>query len=163
MLLTEEQARTLRQSTTPVEILDPTTQRAYMLLAREQYERVRDMLNTPTLHPTDEVETAVDLIPEGILRSQQAFWRNLPALLAQENRRGQWVCYQGEECIGIAADDADLICTCLRRGLPDDSYYLGRIEPHNRPPWEIEEVAPVEHKYAAEQSHPSGDSPARMP
>ena len=62
-------------------------------------------------------------IPPGILRSQEAFWRDLPHLLSQRKLRGRWVCYHGDERVGIGTYD-ELIRRCIRRGIPDDAFYL---------------------------------------
>jgi hypothetical protein len=135
MHLTEEQARTLRQSSAPVEVIDPETQRAYILLAREQYECIRHLLSTEGSAPA----AVSPAIPSGIRRSQEAYWRELPQLLRTRNHLGKWVCYHGDERIGIGTHE-ELIRECLRRGLPDDAYDLGVIAPRDRPPWEPEEV-----------------------
>ena len=45
-------------------------------------------------------------IPEGILRSQDAFFRDLPELLKDESLRGLWVIYHGDERIGVAHEEA---------------------------------------------------------
>ena len=73
--------------------------------------------------------TAERTIPEGIQRSQQALRRALPELLAKPKYYHQWVAYHGEERIGIAQEKTDLIRECLRRGLPDDEYDVGWIDP----------------------------------
>jgi hypothetical protein len=140
MHLTEEQARQVRTSPEPVELLDPTTQQAYVLLAREQYERVRTLLAGPTQPPAPGPETAIDIIPPGILRSQQAYWNDLPELLGNPSNHGKWVCYHDSERIGIGHTQRQLIRECLRRGLPDDAYYTDIIEPRSGAPWEVEEI-----------------------
>ena len=35
-----------------------------------------------------------------VLRSQQAFWRDLPELLKDERNHGKWVAYHGERAGG---------------------------------------------------------------
>jgi hypothetical protein len=93
-------------------------------------------------------------IPPGILRSQRAFWRNLPYLLSQRKLRGRWVCYHGREQIGDGAYDA-LIWECGRRGISDDAFYLGQIRRRELPPWESEEVEPLgPHHREAEPTEP---------
>ena len=79
-------------------------------------------------------------IPPGILRSQQAFWRDLPELLRNRRNRGRWAAYHGDERIGVDADDRKLLREIRRRGISADDYYLGRIEPEDQPPWEPIEV-----------------------
>jgi hypothetical protein len=77
-------------------------------------------------------------IPPGIGRAQRAFWRDLPELLTDERNHGKWVAYQGDERIGIARTEAELIRECVQRGLRDDEYDLDVIEAKARPPWEPE-------------------------
>jgi len=79
-------------------------------------------------------------IPPGILRSQEAFWRDLPDLLRNRKNLGKWVGYHKEERIGIARDKTTLIREILRRGVPRDEYYLDKIEADCQPPWEPVEV-----------------------
>ncbi len=92
--------------------------------------------------PAQGVAEDAPVIPAGILRSQQAFWRDLPHLLSQRKLRGRWVCYHGDERIGIGTYE-ELIRQCLGRGIPDDAFYLGRIRPQELPPWEPEDVEPL--------------------
>lgn len=79
-------------------------------------------------------------VAPGILRSQQAFWRDLPELLKNKSNHGKWVCYHGDEQVGIARTKRELIQECLRRGFKDDEYDFEVIEPRDSPPWEPEEV-----------------------
>jgi hypothetical protein len=133
--LTAEQRRLLEQAgDEPVRIEDPETQRTYMLIRAELYERVRDLLEPKSIHDLD--------VPEGIRKSQEAFWRSLPQLLSHRRLREQWVCYHGDEQVGIGTYEA-LIRECCRRGIADDAYYLGQIYPRELPPWEPEEVEPL--------------------
>jgi hypothetical protein len=106
-------------------------------VAQEQYERVRSLLEQPTAPEPSQPDFEV---AQGILRSQQAFWRDLPELLKNKRNRNKWVCYHGDERIGIAKSDVPLIKECLRRNLPDDSYDLFVIREHDLAPWEVEEV-----------------------
>jgi len=124
----------------PLEVIDPATGRQYMLLAREQYERVRQLLE-----PGDSSTAITSAIPPGVLRSQQAFWRDLPGLVAQTRLRGHWVLYHGDERIGMAQDANELIRECVRRQLPDDCCFLATILPRRLAPWEIEDVEAPEH------------------
>jgi hypothetical protein len=123
-----------------VEPVNAGTQEGYVLSDQEQCEPERSLLEQKSQH---ELSSAIDEIPPGILRSQQAFWRELPELLKAKKNRGQWVCYHGDERVGISADDVPLIRECLRRGIPDDSYYVAMIRARNIAPWEIEEVEPL--------------------
>ena len=140
--LTDQQRQVVQeQAGGPVEVIDPDTRCAYVIVAREQYERMRSLIGSEQ-EPSHRVAEVAPGIPPGILRSQQAFWRDLPHLLSQRKLREQWVCYHGDERIGIGAY-RDLIRECIRRGIPDDAFYLGRISPHAIPPWEPEDVEPL--------------------
>jgi|SRR5947209_7321635 len=156
--LTEEQRRRIEaEPGRPVEVVNPATNRVYVLLAREQYEKVRSLLVSPPVPPPQE-GAAAGQIPPGILRSQQAFWRDLPRLLSQKKLCGQWVCYHGDERVGIATYE-ELIRECLRRGLRDDEYDLHVIEPRARPPWEPVEIEAGGHEVGddVETDGQSGD------
>lgn len=132
--LTDDQRQALQaEQGKPLDVVDPATKQHYVLLAQEQYERVRNLLETPSA-------PAMTGVPPGILRSQQAFWRDLPALLKEKKNHGKWVCYHGDERIGISVKSDDLIRECLRRGLKEDQYDLDVIERRVRPAWEVEEV-----------------------
>ena len=140
--LTEQQRRAVEEQVGgPVELIDPDTQRAYVLLAREQYERICSLVESDR-KPIHSAAEIAEGIPPGILRSQQAYWSDLPDLLSQRKLRGRWVCYHGGERIGIGTYD-DLIRECGRRGIRDDAFYLGRIRPQELPPWEPEDVEPL--------------------
>ena len=52
-----------------------------------------------------------------VLRSQQAFWRDLPGLLKDRRNRGKWAAYHGEERVAIARSEVDAYQACFRRGL----------------------------------------------
>jgi hypothetical protein len=136
--LTEQQRRVVQeQAGRPVEVIDPSTQSAYVLIARDQYERVRPLLQAepaPAAPPGPPAD-----IPPGIRRSQEALRRALPELLRHKRLQRQWVAYHGDERIGIAPDEATLVRECLRRGLADDQYYVGWIDPS-----ELVEVQEIE-------------------
>jgi hypothetical protein len=119
----------------PVEIVDPDTQRSYMLVARELFERARPMLDNLPPAPASSGQRSIE-IPPGIRRSQEAFWRDLQDLLKQRSWRGQWVCYCGDERIGIAKTKTKLVWRCLKRGLDRREFYVGYIEERFAPPWE---------------------------
>jgi hypothetical protein len=142
--LTDEQRQALRaEHGKPVDVVDPATRQRYVLLLQEQYERVRSLLERGEVPARREW---AGIIPPGILRSQEAFWRDLPQMLKDKRNHGKWVCYQGDERIGIARTEAELIRECLRRGLRDDAYDLDVIEPRAIPPWEPEEIEPGGHE-----------------
>lgn len=68
-------------------------------------------------------------IPEGIRRSREALKRDLPALLTDRRLHGKCVAYHGTDRIGIGRE-LDLLREAYRRGLRDDQFYLGVIEPN---------------------------------
>ncbi len=136
--LTEQQRRMVEgHAGGPIEVIDPDSQCLYMLIAHEQFEKVRFLLDEmPSASPA---ESSFKVSPI-MLRSQQAFWRDLPELLKQRKLRRWWVCYHGDERIGVAKSDAELVRTCLKRGLERGQFYLGRVEEEPTPPWEITEM-----------------------
>jgi hypothetical protein len=76
-------------------------------------------------------------IPEGIRRSQDAIFRDLPDLLNDESLLGQCVAYCGDERIGISPSDEPLIREIDRRGIKDDEFDLFVISPQGREPEEV--------------------------
>lgn len=136
--LTEQQ----RQQVTehgggPVEVVDPVSRRGYVLIAKEQYERVRAVLEAAAPAPPAEAAPAVSPL---MLRSQQAYWRELPELLKDGKLHRQRVCYHGDQRIGTARTDAELVRRCLRLGLQRGDFYIGWIEERPTPPWEPPDV-----------------------
>jgi hypothetical protein len=109
-----------------VRIEDPETHAAYVILKAEVYERMKPLL-----------ENRHDEIPEGIRRSQDAFFRDLPELLRDESLLGQCVAYRGDERIGIAPSDEPLLREINRRRIKDDEFDLFVIKPQNREPEEM--------------------------
>jgi len=132
--LTEEQRQALLAEGMPVDVVDPATQQRYVLLAREHYERVRALLEQETARETQEPSAG---IPPGILRSQQAYWRDLPELMKLKSRKHQWVAYQGDARIGFGRTNVELYQACLRRGLERSEFYVGKLvaDPEGIPPW----------------------------
>ncbi len=133
--LTEQQRQMVaEQAGRPIDVIDPDTQHAYVLIARDQFEKVRSMLDESPQSPSP--SQASFEIPPGIRRSQEAFWRDLPNLLKQKKLIGRWVCYHGDEQIGVAKTDTELVQACLRRGLKRNEFYVGWINELPAPPWE---------------------------
>src|SRR4051812_28070386 len=98
--LTDEQQRVLEQGKA-VEVVDPTTVRTFVVLPREEYERMRSLLKkAPGPAPVSAGADACP-IPPGIRRSQEAYWRDLPELLKRKSRTRRWVGYHGDERIGF--------------------------------------------------------------
>ncbi len=125
MTITPEQRHEIEQAGA-IRIEDPETHAAYVILKTEVYERIKPLLTK-----------GQDEIPEGIRRSQDAFFRDLPELLRDEGLLGQCVAYCGDERIGIAPSDEPLIRKINRRGIKDDEFDLFIIRPQDR---ELEEV-----------------------
>jgi hypothetical protein len=117
--LTEQQRR-LAQEGQPIDVIDPQTNEAYVLLARQRFEQIRPLLIPQP--PQQEV-------PEGIRLSQEAFRRDLPQLLQQKRLKGQWAAYHRNERIALGSHAALLIQQCFERGLDDDELYVGWIDP----------------------------------
>jgi hypothetical protein len=59
------------------------------------------------------------------------FRRDLPRLL--EQRPGQWVAYHGDQLVGFAKTDLELIQECIRRGYRGRDYVVAPIEPEHHP------------------------------
>jgi hypothetical protein len=127
--LTEEQQRRLQaEPGKPIAVVDPATNQRYVLLACDQYERVQPLLESTT------PEQQISIAPM-MLRSQQAFWRDLPALLPRRSRQCRYVAYHGDERIEFGRTHSELYQVCLRRGLPRGDFYVGLIEERDNPPW----------------------------
>lgn len=129
--LTPEQRRLIDQAgDEPVPIEDPETLEGFILMRRRVYDQLRQ---------AEEPEPVNDLvISEGIRKSQEAFYRDLPELLKDRRLRGRCVAYHGDERIGIARDDMVLIRECQRRGLKREEYDVLIIEPQSDEPEEID-------------------------
>jgi hypothetical protein len=98
------------------------------ILARLQ-ARARQTLERQAATPPDTKSSESTMqIPPGIKRSQEALRRDLPELLENKKLFHRWVAYHGEERIGIARTQTELIVECIRRGFEDDEYYVGWID-----------------------------------
>jgi hypothetical protein len=64
-------------------------------------------------------------------------------LLRNKRNHGRWAAYDGDEWIGTARTHAELIREIKRRGVSQDDYYVGRIQPQDQAPWEPIEVEPI--------------------
>lgn len=136
-VLTPEQRRAVEQAgESPVRFEDPETHAAYVLLKAELYERFKPFVESKAeVDPQPRID---EEIPEGIRRSQDAFFRDLPELLKERRLRGRWIAYHGDERIGVADDDEPLIRECLKRGLKREEYDLFIIRPQSREPEQVD-------------------------
>ncbi len=131
--LTEEQSRAIAFSgEQPPSAIDPRTNTAYVLLSADMYERARALLEQapPAATPAPRVAIAPTM-----LRSQKAFWHDLPELLKLKSKERQWVAYHGEERVGFGKSQTELYQECLHRGVQRGDFYVGKIEEDETPPW----------------------------
>lgn len=136
--LTAEQRRVLQvEQGKPIDVIDTATQQHYVLLAQEQYERVRSLLEKPS--PVTHAEPRVPIAPM-MLQSQRAFWRDLPELLKSQATERPWVAYHAAERIGFGKTQTEVYQECFRRGLKRGEFYVGKIEEDETPPWGTLEV-----------------------
>ena len=114
----------------PVQIIDPVTSDAYVLLRAEVYARLADVVERPATKPRSE-------IPPLVLQSQKAFWRDLPELLKVKRNHKTWAAYHGDERVAITRSDVEAYQECFRRGLKHEEFYVGRlkVDPDGIPPW----------------------------
>lgn len=114
----------------PVAIVDPLTHDDYVLIRAEEYERLAGERPAMTHEPSPDIAPMV-------LRSMQAFWRDLPGLLQKRRNRKKWAAYHGDERVIIARSEVDAYQECFRRGLVRGEFYVGwlREEPEEVPPW----------------------------
>ena len=76
----------------------------------------------------DEIPSDEELgVPLMVVRSRQAFLRDLPQLLHERPR--QWVAYHGDEQLGFAKTRAELYQACLGQGLNREDFLVCSIEP----------------------------------
>lgn len=128
--LTDQQEQQVQQGN-PVEVVDPRTQRSYLLVAPEQLARMHEVRPEPL--------PGIGVAP-GIRASQEAYWKDLPTLLALKSESREWVAYCGNQQIGFARTMAELYEECNRRGLKATDFYVDRLEPRALPPWEEEVI-----------------------
>lgn len=129
--LTAEQRRLIEEAgDRPVRIEDPELHQAYVLIRADLYERVRDVLEPGSIFDVS--------VPEGIRRSQEGFFRDLPRLLQDRKLHGRFVAYHGDERVKIARSEPAVIRECLRRGLRPDQYDIFVIRPQSSEPEEVD-------------------------
>ena len=66
-------------------------------------------------------------VPPMVVRSRDAFLRDLPCLLGERPR--EWVAYHGDAQLGFAKTRTELYQECLRRGLNPEEFLVCSIEP----------------------------------
>lgn len=127
--LSTEQRQAMAQGQ-PVRIIDPETQDSYVLFRAVDYARLEGAVPRPAGPPRPEFSPMV-------LRSEQAFWRDLPELLKSRWNRGKWVAYHGEQRVALARSSVDAYQECFRRGLKHEEFYVGKVkaDPDGIPPW----------------------------
>jgi hypothetical protein len=127
--LDTEQRQAIAQGQ-PVRIVDPLTHDTYVLVRDEEYARLVEATRRAAGQPNPEIKPMV-------LRSMQAFWRDLPRLLMHRRNHRKWAAYHGDERVAITRDDVDAYQACFRRGLHRGEFYVGKLEPapDGIPPW----------------------------
>jgi hypothetical protein len=127
--LNAEQRRLMAQGE-PVRVIDPSTKDTYIVVRAEAYEGQAPQ-------PRRTAEPLKSDIPPLMLRSQQAFWHELPELLKDQRNQGKWVAYNGAERVAFARSDVEAYKECFGRGLKLGEFYVGRLEadPEGVPPW----------------------------
>ena len=91
-----------------------------------------------TKQDAEKVDERFPNTPIGIVRSRDAFLRDLPGLLANPKYDRWCAAYCGDERIGVAESHIELVRECLRRGLKRDQYYIGCIFPQSDEEEEID-------------------------
>jgi hypothetical protein len=134
--LTDQQRQAIQaEPGMPVDVVDPATKQAYVIVAREQYEQYERMRMLLGERPP----TTTPVCPAGMtplmLQSQRAFWHDLSELLTLKSRKRRWVAYHGDVRIGFGRTDTELYQECFRRGLRRGEFYVGFLEPLETPPW----------------------------
>ncbi len=114
----------------PVRIVDPLTDDACVLVRAEDYARLAGVRQRPAGQPHPE-------IPPLILRSQQAFWQDLPGLLMDRRNHRNWAVYHGDDRVTVARSKVDAYQECFRQGLNRGEFYFGKLDAHpdGIPPW----------------------------
>ena len=87
---------------------------------------------------TDAVDERYPDTPIGIVRSRDAFLRDLPALLANPKYDRWSVVYCGDKRIAMAKSLADVTRVCRELRLQEDEIYIGCVFPHGEDDEEVE-------------------------
>jgi hypothetical protein len=125
--LTPEQRQAAKHGE-PVWVVDQATQDAYVVLRADVFERMAGLQHVPEQQPPPGIH------PQ-LLRSMQAYWRDLPALLPRRSRSRRFVAYHGDDRIGFGRTQTELARVCFRRGLQRGQFYVGLLEEREAPPW----------------------------
>src|SRR6266436_5222609 len=88
--------------------------------------------------PAETVDPRYPIAPIGIVRSRDAFLRDLPALLANPKYDRWLAVYCGNERIALAETHDEIIRQCKERDLKEDEYYMGCIGSHGEDDDEFE-------------------------
>jgi hypothetical protein len=127
--LDPEQRQAIAQGQ-PVQIIDPLTHDAYVVVRAGEYARLTGAPRRAAGEPNPE-------IPPMILRAQRAFWRDLPGLLLDRRNHRKWAAFHGDERVIIARSEVEAYQECFRRGLDRGEFYVGKLaaDPDGIPPW----------------------------
>jgi hypothetical protein len=129
-----------------VRLEDPQTRQTYVLLKAEVYESIREILGdewrlaaiAPKAVGNAARRMEEGAVPDGIRRSQEAFFRDLPGLLKDRELRGRWVAYNRDARITIGTTQTDVIKECNRRGLESSEYDVFVVEPQGQEPEDVD-------------------------
>src|SRR4051794_36152881 len=146
--LTDDQRRTLEtQPDQAIRLVDPETQLPLVLLRAERYERLCG--NGHDEGQQSQIRT--EMSPE-VQVARAAFFRDLPALLKQKKRRGQWVVYRGDRRLWFGRTETELYRKCFGRGMKDETFFVGMIVPQSPEP---ETVDPHLWEFTDEPEYPA--------
>jgi hypothetical protein len=79
----------------------------------------------------DAVDPRYPNTPIGIVRSRDAFLRDLPALLANPKYDRWSVAYCGDERIALAESLAEVTRACRNRAVRENECFIGCVFPHS--------------------------------
>ena len=130
--LTEEQVQTIPATVAePMNVVDPRTGKRFFLIGEQQLDDWEHWAATE--------ESRASIAP-GVLRSMEAFWRDLQELLTRWRRRGRFVLYHLERQIAFGRSIPALEQERIRRGITAEDCYIGHVVPHHEAPWVPEEM-----------------------
>jgi hypothetical protein len=136
--LTGEQRDQLKkQPNKAITVVDSDTKEVYVLMQTEMY---RFLISQQPPNGKVVVDYTVGLppVPEGIRKSREAFLRDLPRLLEDKRFKEKWVLYRGEERLGVASTEKELIRKCKKLGLQPSEYWTDKVVYHQPEPEEID-------------------------